>query len=141
MGIMQAQLAGAHMEISALVHNTGEGGGEGSYDAAAGACGISFANTGVFTGSKVSSSGTTPYNWLVSGLAADAEIFFHQTSGTAVSGATLDTWLVLSSTRSLSLAWPGGVSSSNANIQVSIRDRITGTVKVSAVTVAMATHP
>jgi hypothetical protein len=141
MGIIQAQLAAGRAEISVLVHHTGEGGGEGSYDAAAGACGISFANTGVFTGSKSTSTATSPYNWLVSGLAADAEIFFHQVSGTAVTGATLDTWLVLSSTRALSLAWPGGAGSSSAVVQVSIRDRVSGTVKVSAVSIAMATHP
>lgn len=141
MGIMQAQLAGGRQEISVLVHNTAEGGTEGSYDAAAGTCAVTFASTGVFTGSKATSAATSPYNWLVSGLAADAEIFFHQVSGTAVTGATLDTWLVLSSSRSLNLAWPGGAGSSSASIQVSIRDRVTTTVKVSAVTIALSTHP
>lgn len=141
MGILQSQLAGGHQDIVVLVHHTGEGGGEGAYDAAAGSCGITFANTGVFTGSKVTASGTTPYNWLISGVVGDAEIFFHQVSGSAVGGAALDTWLVLSTTRALTLTWPGGLSSSNAVIQVSIRDRVTGTVKVSAVSISMATHP
>jgi hypothetical protein len=138
-GSMQMLMAGGRTEITAIVHDTGEG--DGAYDAAAGTCTITFANTGVFTGSKAGGVATTPYNWLLGGLAADAEIFFHQVSGTAVTGATLDTWLALSSSRALNLAWPGGISTSAASIQVSIRDRVTLSVKISAETVTLATHP
>ena len=141
MGVLQMLLAAARADITALVHDTGEGGGEGSYDAAAGSCTVTFANTGVFSGSKATSTATSPYNWLTSGLPANAEIFFHQTSGTAVTGAALDTWLNCGTSRSLSLSWPGGAGSSTATIQVSIRDAISGNVKVSAESIVLNTHP
>jgi hypothetical protein len=139
MGILQ-MLLGGRREVVVLVHNTSEGGTEGSYDSAGIDCNASFANTGVFVGSKATSGATSPYNWLISGLAADAEIFVHQVAGAAVSGIALDTWLVLSTSRAITLAWPGGVGNS-ATVQVSIRDRVTGIVKVNAVTLALTTHP
>lgn len=141
MGAVQQMLLAGRGDVSVLVHNVAEGGGEGAYDFGAGSCSIQFANTGVFTGSKVSGSATTPYNWLISGLASDAEIFIHQVSGTAVTGIALDTWLALSASRGCSLAWPGGVSSSSATITVSIRDRISANVLVNAVTLVLNTHP
>jgi len=141
MGAAQQMLLAGRGDISVLVHNVTEGGGEGAYDSGAGPCSIQFANTGVFTGSKVSGSATTPYNWLVSGFVADAEIFIHQVSGTAVTGIALDTWLALSASRGCSLAWPGGVSSSSAQVNVSIRDRLSGNVKANALPLVLNTHP
>lgn len=142
MGALQQLLLAGRGDVSVLVHNTSEGGSEGVYVAAAGSCSINFANTGQFTGTTSGGgAGTSPYNWLLSGLAADAEILIHQVSGTAVTGIALDTWLALGTSRGCSLAWPGGVSSSGATIQVSVRDRISGNVKVNAVTLVMNTHP
>jgi hypothetical protein len=140
MSAQQQMLLAGRGDVSVLVHHTGEGGSEGAYVAAAGSAFIQFANTGQFTGSG-SAGATTPYTWLLAGLAADAEILIHQVSGTAVTGIALDTWLALGTTRGCSLAWPGGVSSSSASIQVSMRDRISGNLKVNAVTLALATHP
>jgi len=140
-GQQQVLLAGRG-DISAIVHDVGEGGGQGVYVSAGGDCTITFANTGQFTGSiGGGGTGSTPYAWLLAGFAADAEILIHQVSGNAVTGIALDTWLALGTTRGCVLAWPGGVSSSGASIQVSIRDRISGNVKCNAETLSLNTHP
>jgi hypothetical protein len=134
-------MLGGRVAPSVLVHHTGEGGGEGVYAAAAGDCSVLFQATGVFSGTTGGGgTGTSPYNWLVSGVNSEVQIFFHVTSGT-LTGAAQDTWLTLSSDRGVNLAWPGGVGTSGANVEVSMRDAVTGVVLVNAVQIQMATHP
>ncbi len=127
--------------LDVVIHNTSEGGGEGAYSAAAGDCTVQYASTGIFTGStNGGSTATSPYNWLKTGLASTAEILFHQSGGTAVTGAALDTWLNLSTNRGVNLSWPGGAGSNGATLQVSVRDSF-GNTLVNAVTITLATHP
>jgi hypothetical protein len=137
---IQQMLLGGVPQLSVLVHNTGEGGGQGVYTKAAGDSSIQFGNTGTFTASAPG-SGTPSYAWLLAGLPSQAEILIHQVSGTAVTGITLDTYLNLSTSRGCNLAWPGGAGSSTASLQISIRNAATLTVLVSAVAVTLNTNP
>jgi hypothetical protein len=140
MGIQQ-MLIGGRTPPAVLVHHTGEGGGEGVYVAAAGDCSVLFQENGIFSGTTDGGgTGTSPYNWLVSGQNTDVEIFFHVTSGT-LTGATQDTWLVLSSDRGVNLSWPGGVGTSGGVVEVSMRDAVTQALLIDAVELQLATHP
>lgn len=140
-GVLQMMLGG-RTAPSVLVHNTGEGGSEGAYttDGSENRT-ISFNTSGQFQAN--SGPGNASYAWLLAGSSSQVDIFFHQTGGDTfnVGSSALDTWLNLGTTRGMILDWPGGVGTSTATVQVSMRDAVTLITLVSAVTIQMSTHP
>lgn len=60
-------------------------------------------------------AGTSPFEWLVLGSASDYEIMFTHTTGQAVSGSALDTWLSLGSVQLLSISATASGGSSEVN--------------------------
>lgn len=122
-------------EITATINNTF------GYVRAGGNINLTWSNAGVFSSNDNAGGGVTPYNWLTAGAAADAQIFFHQLTGNPMTGVVLDTWLDLSTTRTISQTWPGGVSSSAYTLQVSIRDKNTLNVVAGPTTLSGGTSP
>lgn len=119
--------------------------GSGGYVRSGGQINLQWTSAGAFSSNANGGGGNTSYNWLLTGNASDAQIFVHDnypgSGGAPVTGVTLDTWLDLSSTRTVSQAWPGGVGSSAFNITVSIRDKNTTNVVAGPTTIAGGTSP
>lgn len=86
---------------------------------------FTFAAAGTVSGSATgSAANNTSYTWKVAGEAADFEIRVEQTSGTALTGGTLDSWLSLSSDRTWSL-FRFSDGTTNAVLSVQIRNALT----------------
>jgi hypothetical protein len=56
--------------------------------------------------------------WLVYGSAGDYESFMHQDSGDALTSGTMDTWQVLSSTRTWTLVGSGSDLAASCTLQI-----------------------
>lgn len=100
--------------------------GGGAEDTAAGTCSVSlaFESDGDIAATTTSSGSTDAGDWIAPKAAAPGsyEVLLHQDSGDALDGgsAALDTWLALSSTRTITMTQTGaGVKS--ASFTVSIR--------------------
>lgn len=130
-----ALLMGGVSQITATIDNSG------GYVRSGGDVSLQWTNAGAFSSNANGGGGNTAYNWLTTGNASDAQLFIHQNSGTAMTGVTLDTWLDLSSTRTIQQAWPGGVGSSAFSIDVSIRDSRTTNVVAGPTTISGGTSP
>lgn len=111
----------------------------GSYQGVAANATIQFANTGVFTGTGPVGGATSPYNWLLSGSASQVDIRVTPTSGSWSSGTT-GTWLNLATSRSWTINWPGGISSSSVTSTIELRDASSLVVLASG-SLTVGTHP
>lgn len=101
---------------------------------------INYENDGDLTGTGTGAPSSTWVNPHTTTVAAFYQIFASATGDTAtLTGAALDTWLDLSSTRSWTLSAPGAPGSAVVSLAVQIREKATTIVRDTA-TVTLNTN-
>lgn len=113
-----------------------DGGGAISFGSGTQNAGITFSSSGNITFTSTSSGSSSGYTWytpVTTGIGNLYEIQFVLDSGDTPSGSPMNTWLSLSSNRSVSLqAFNDSGSSYNCSLTISVREASTGIVQDSA---------